>query len=161
MRTIAILVLIIPGLAHADPIAFELGPTVSPASCGLEADVTVPLATQIRFGVLAQASAMFDGVADINGQRMLAAGGELRYVGRGRDHLELGVAGGAATGTIVEPMFGSRSDTGEFAALRIAATREYAEGGLSLSVMPMVLMGFRGHDPIPTVIASLRWELPL
>jgi hypothetical protein len=138
----------------------EFGPTLSPATYGVELELAFPVMPNVRVGVLGGANQLYDGIRDlINGTQMYDAAGEIRYVNAGATHFDVGIVGGIMKGTLD----GMESDTGGFAALRISYTREYATTGVSFSVAPMVLFDFRGQgtDKNVGLMSSIRLELPI
>jgi hypothetical protein len=138
----------------------ELGPTLSPSSYGAELELTFPLLPNLRVGILGGANQLFDGIRDIvKNTQMYDAAGEIRYVGTGDTHFDVGLAGGIMRGTLDD----MSTDTGGFAALRFSYTKEYAHSAVSFSVAPMMLFDFRGQgdDRNFGVMTSLRVELPI
>jgi hypothetical protein len=141
----------------------EIGPTFSIASYGIEAEIAAPVSESWRVGLLGGASELTDGIRDLSaGTQLYHAALEVRHVGTGTTHFDFGLAGGLATGMIVDDLGGTR-DTGGFAAARVSVVHEYPSGGLSLSIVPMFLFDWRGQgdDRTPAVMGSLRWELPI
>jgi hypothetical protein len=148
-------------------ILLELGATASPSSIGGEVELAFPLARDLRLGGFFGANQLIEGVGDFDANTQLYdAGLELRYVGEGKIHLEVGFAAGIVHG-VVDTYVAENGqsvddgDTGGLTALRIGITRESPEGNLEFSVEPMILFELRGHDQTPSVMASLRWGLPL
>jgi hypothetical protein len=143
--------------ARTGQTLIELGPTVSPVSYGLEAEVAFPLMTPaLRLGAVGSASRLFNGgFNDQTTGSLFAVGAELRYVGRGTTHFDVGVMGGAAKA-------GTDDDIGGVVSVRLSLVREGEGSGVALSLAPTWLLGFRGNSPILTgALASLKWELPL
>ncbi len=138
----------------------EFGPTVSTATVGLEGEIAFPVTPSVRVGVLAGVSHMFDGFADeLSGRALYDAGLELRYVGRGTTHFDIGFAGGLATSTDDN----MEHDTGGFFALRLSAVREFERTAVSLSLTPMLLFDFAGQGDQSSfgLMGSLRIEIPI
>ena len=137
----------------------EFGPTLSPASYGMELELAFPVMPNLRVGALGGISHLYDGLRDdIAGTLMYDAALEVRYVGHGITHIDAGLAGGILSGTTMDGR-----DTGGFAALRLSYTKEYASSALSFSVAPMVLFDFRGqgNDKNLGLMSSVRLELPI
>jgi hypothetical protein len=137
----------------------EFGPTVSPSSYGMELELAFPVLPNLRVGALGGINHLYDGLRDdIAGTMMYDAALEVRYVGRGETHFDVGLAGGTITG-----YDGYESDTGGFAALRFSYVKEYASTAVSFSVAPMLLFDFRGqgNDKNFGLMTSLRLELPI
>ena len=90
---------------------------------------------------------------------ILVGGGEVRYVGSGRKHTDVGVFGGAST-TIGDP--NTHGMIAPFVGFRFQRVWERAESGLSLSINPVLAMTDTvGPKLYPAVWTSLRWELPI
>jgi hypothetical protein len=137
----------------------EFGPTLSPASYGMEVELAFPVLPNLRVGVLGGASQLYDYFRDDNkGTQMYDAALELRYVGAGTKHFDAGLAGGTITG-----FTGYTWDTGGFAALRLSYVTEYASSAVSFSVAPMLLFDFvgQGRDKNFGIVSSLRLDLPI
>jgi hypothetical protein len=63
---------------------------------------------------------------------------------------------------VYDPMYNVASRvTAGFAALRIAAVREYEHGGLELAIEPILMFDLANVAPTPGIMSSLRWEIPL
>jgi hypothetical protein len=145
----------------------EIGPTASPATIGGEIEIAFPLGRNLRLGGFFGANQLHDGIADFEPGTQLYDGGlELRYVGEGKVHLEVGFAGGFVHGIVDKYTDDSGqtiddTDTGGLTALRVGLARELSSGNFELAVEPMILFDLRGHDQIEAVMASLRWGLPL
>jgi hypothetical protein len=138
----------------------EFGPTLSPSSYGMELELAFPVMPNLRVGALGGVSHLYDGLRDdIAGTMMYDAALEVRYVGRGETHFDVGLAGGVINGDTG----GGDKDTGGFAALRFSYTKEYASSAVSFSVAPMLLFDFRGQgdDKNFGIMTSLRLELPI
>jgi hypothetical protein len=137
----------------------EFGPMVTPSSYGMELELAFPVLPNLRVGVLGGINHLYDGLRDdIAGTMMYDAALEVRYVGAGTTHFDVGLAGGTITG-----YDGYESDTGGFAALRFSYVKEYASTAISFSVAPMLLFDFRGQgdDKNFGIMTSLRLELPI
>jgi hypothetical protein len=138
----------------------ELGLTLSPASYGVEAEIALPVTPHARIGLVGGLGHLYDGLRDdIAGTPLYDAAGELRYVGSGETHFDVGIAGGVISGTAMD----TTRDTGGFAALRLSYVRELAATALSFSVAPMVLFEFRGqgNDLNLGAMASAKIGLPI
>ncbi|HEY1549286.1 MAG TPA: hypothetical protein VGG28_15780, partial [Kofleriaceae bacterium] len=136
---------------NADRTLLELGASLSTASFGLDGEVAFPLTPRVRFGVLLGLDYMWNGFADISeSDTLVHGGGELRYVGAGRNHVDLGIGGGAAHDT-------TYSGNGGFAVARIALTHEMGRESVSFALAPTVLFDFQGqYENSFSVFASLR-----
>ena len=142
----------------------EFGPTLSPATYGVELELAFPILPNLRAGVLGGANQLYDGVRDLaNGTQMYDAAGEIRYVGNGSTHFDVGLVGGIMRGSLEEFEGMVQSDTGGFAALRFSYVKEYAASAVMFSVAPMVLFDFvgQGHNKNAGLMTSLRLELPI
>jgi hypothetical protein len=136
---------------NADRTLLEIGASLSTASFGLDGEIAFPLTPKVRFGVLLGLDYMWDGFADINsGDTLVHGGGEIRYVGAGPNHVDLGVGGGIAHDT-------SYSNNGGFAMARIAFTHEMGRENVAFALAPMILFDFDGqYENNFTLFASLR-----
>jgi hypothetical protein len=138
----------------------ELGLTLSPASYGVEAELAFPVTPHVRVGVIGGLGHLYDGLRDdIAGTPLYDAAAEIRYVGTGDSHFDIGIAGGVISGTAMD----YSRDTGGFAALRFSYVRELPTTELSFSIAPMVLFDFRGqgNDQTLGVMASVKIGLPI
>ncbi len=150
-----------PDRANSNRMLVEIGASASPVSYGLEGEVLFPINPQWRAGVLGGVDQLFDGIDDVvfqtyAGQSMFHVGGELRYIGHGRTHFDVGVIAGA---TWVSQ---NSDEASGLAALRMSVTRDLAGSSVSLDLAPTVLVGL-GYEKviIPGAIVSLRWGLPI
>ena len=136
---------------NADRTLLELGASLSTASLGIDGELAFPLTQRVRFGVLLGLDYMWDGFADVSqGDTVVHGGGEIRYVGGGRNHVDLGVGGGVAHDT-------AYGGNGGFAMMRIAYTHEMGHQALSFAIAPTMLFDFLGqYENNFTVFASLR-----
>lgn len=131
---------------RADRSLLEIGPMVSPLSGGVEGEIALPVTPAVRLGLIGIANVLFQSPLDT----LLGAGLEVRRVGRGRHHFDVGGLAGAA---------GADGDWAGFVGARLSYTWEGPVSGLSLSLSPVVL--FADGAVVPGAWASLRWELPL
>ena len=134
---------------RADRTLFEIGPMLTPASFGLELGLAFPLGPQWRFAV--------NGIANIllfdDHSPLWGADVELRHIGLGTRHFDVGLGGGAAT---------AENDPVGFAALRLGMTWEGPSRGFNLSLVPtLVFTGSSGTPLVPAAFASARWELAI
>jgi hypothetical protein len=133
-----------------DRTLFEIGPMASPITFGAELGVATPIGEAYRvgaFGIL--------NLAPGDDNHILGGGGlELRHVGRGMHHFDIGPVVGVAG--LVDA---SNPDAIVFAGARLAFAWEGEHHGSSVSLVP-VLMG-TSEGLMPGVYASYRWELPL
>lgn len=133
----------------------ELGPTLSTATWGIEAELLWAVMPAIKVGATVGASTLYDGFAlEGAGTSMVDAGVELRHVGVGTTHLDVGVGVGVAHDS-------TDGDTGGFAAARIGIAHEYRTMGVSVGIAPMLLFGFPGLTSPVTVMGSLHVVLPI
>jgi hypothetical protein len=134
-------------VVRADRKLFELGAMLSPASIGVEALVMFPLAEQWRLGVMGTLEATAD---TVDPGPLVGGGLELRHVGRGRKHWDIGPIGGMAT---------VNDTTLAFGGLRIGRTWEHATSAMSLSLTPAFI---RVRDAVlPGAWITLRWLFPI
>jgi hypothetical protein len=153
---------IAPGLTQAMPAPFdgrprmdrtlaELGPMLSPVTVGVEAGLMMPLGESWRLG----GYGVFNRILTNTDEQWLAGfAGELRHVGRGTHHWDIGAIGGYAF--VVE----RTTDDAPFAGARIAYAWEGPNHGNSISLVPMIFVPEAGEAG-PGIYASYRWELPL
>jgi hypothetical protein len=140
---------------RARKMLIEIGPSLSNASYGLEAELAIPLTPSMRLGVVGGLNHMFESFAvEEPGDVLANAGLELRWVGAGVHHFDFGIAGGVAKDAY---------DTGGFGSLRFSYVREYERTGLSFSVEPLALFDFLGQSSSVAiaVMGSVRVEIPL
>jgi hypothetical protein len=130
--------------------AIEIGPLLSPVHVGIEAALLLPVSDRWRLGAMGTAGISLDGSVPIFAGLL-----ELRHVGSGRRHLDIGMLGGAAT---------AEGDTIAFVGARFDITWERANGrSTSIGIAPLLikLVNDWGDSPFPGVFASVRWRLPL
>lgn len=153
-----------PGLAITAPApvvdrardrVVEVGPMLSPATAGLEAEIALPIADHVRFGVMGGA-----GVTYVDPSVLYMGGAELTLVGHGSSHFNLGVIAGLSTAT--------RGDGDGFAGVRFARVWQGPVHGLELSITPALYTGRSTYAPdngqlvvSPGIWTSLRWEMPI
>jgi hypothetical protein len=140
---------------RAQKTLLEVGPSLSNASYGIEAELAIPVTPSMRLGVVAGINHMFESFAAEEPGDMLAnAGLELRWVGAGTRHFDFGIGGGVAKDSY---------DTGGYGSLRFSYVREYERTGLSFSVEPLALFDFLGQwsSVAIAVMGSVRVEIPL
>ncbi len=133
----------------------EIGPSISNASYGIEAELAFPITPSMRVGVVGGLNHMFESFAvEEPGDVLANAGLELRWVGAGTRHFDFGIAGGVAKDAY---------DTGGYGSLRFSYVREYDRTGLSFSVEPLALFDFLGQwsSVAIAVMGSVRVEIPL
>jgi hypothetical protein len=153
-----------PGIAIAEPAVaesgepirarstlVEVGPMLSPVSAGLEAEVTFAVGSRLRVGAMGFANMLL-----VDDHSPLFGGAlEVRRVGLGRRHFDVGVLGGAAT---------AESDPVLFLALRLNVVWERAASGLGVSLAPALFfapVSGGGTTVGPGAWASVRWALPV
>jgi hypothetical protein len=147
---------------RANRVLLEIGMTASPSTFGIEAEVAMPMSRHVRLGAFAGVNQLFDGIGDYEyGGELFDAGGELRYVGDGATHVDLGLAGGITHGLDVLGANDVAIDNAGLAAVRLGVAHEFDTGVGELAVEPMLLFDARGQDRIPSVMVSARWGLPL
>jgi hypothetical protein len=138
----------------------EIGPTLSPASYGVEAELAFPLLPNLRVGVLGGVNQLYDGIRDdLNGTQMYDAAGEIRYIGQGEAHFDIGLAGGIMRGRTDN----LDTDIGGFAAVRLSYSKEYAKTAVQFTVAPMVMFDFQGQgdEKALGIMTSLRLQVPI
>ena len=134
---------------HTDHALLGIGVQVSPVSAMAEVQISFPISPAYRFALLGGLGELtMDHDHDLIGMGAL----ELRHVGLGIQHFDLGMQAGVAVadepdGTIV------------FAGLPLRYTWDGPGGGLQLALVPVIATD--GHDTIPGAYATLGWELPL
>jgi hypothetical protein len=141
----------------AEPIAplrdrhlLELGAMVSPLTVGLEAELAWSVTPRWRFGMLAMIDALpFESHPS---SLLWGSGAEVRRVGSGVRHFDVGLIGGAAT---------AESDTVGFLSVRLGWVWERSNSGLGLSICPTLVFTGTSDAVLPAIWASLRWELPV
>jgi hypothetical protein len=159
-------VLAAPGLAtiasapesvvRANRIQLEIGPMLSPLTLGFESEATFPISEHLRAGAIASLGVVFTAEPAVG---IMIGGAEVRYVGAGRKHNDVGMFGGAAT-TIGD--MNTHGMITPFVGLRFQRVWERAESGLSLSINPVLaFVDSTSSKFYPAVWTSLRWELPI
>jgi hypothetical protein len=134
-----------------DRSLFEIGPMLSPVTIGVEAGLMVPVGSSFRVGGYGSMNRILTNT----GESYLAAfAGELRHVGSGRHHWDLGAVGGYAF------VADRTSDASPYLGARIAYAWEGANRGSSISLVPVVFVPDSGGAG-PGIYASYRWELPI
>ena len=130
--------------AHMDRTLVELGPMVSPLSYGAELGVMVPVSSAYRLGGNTAVNVLPGDANHILGVGEL----ELRHVGRGMHHFDVGpVVGGAE-------LLDHNEDAIVFAGARLGYAWERESSNTSVSFVPLVLTD--GKDVVPGIYASLR-----
>ena len=134
----------------ADRTLLEVGVTASPATYGIEAELAFPVVRSMRFGVHGSINKLYDGIGDMStDSSLVTAAGELRHVGEGATHLDVGLMGGIGHNTY---------DNGGLAALRLMYV---SASGVELSAAPTYLFSWRGHDATLAGFIAMRWKLAL
>ncbi len=126
----------------------EVGPLVTTGGFGAEAAVTFLFTRSTRIGVVGVAS---DNISDDVG-KFGGVGVEVRHVGEGKRHLDLGAEGGVADT--------HERGTTPWAALRLGVTWETAESAMTLALSP-ALINLDFARPSGAAWLSLRWLLPM
>ncbi len=140
------------GRVRMDRTLFEIGPMLSPLTAGVEAGVMAPIGGSWRIGGSGSINRI---LVDSGSEHFLAAfSGELRHVGRGSHHWDVGPVAGYAFA--VE----RTSDAAPYFGARIAYAWEGAGHGSSISLVPM-LFAPKSDEVVPGIYAAYRWELPL
>ena len=130
--------------ANMDRTLVEIGPMVSPLSYGAELGVTFPVGEAYRFGVGSAINVLPGDANHILGVAEL----ELRHVGRGLHHFDVGpVAGGAE-------LLDHNDSAIVFAGARLAYAWEHEGTNRSISLVPLFLTD--GKDYVPGIYASFR-----
>ncbi|MBV8758570.1 MAG: hypothetical protein JO257_14890 [Deltaproteobacteria bacterium] len=122
----------------------EIGPMVSPLTYGAELGLAFPVGDAYRLGVGSALNIIptdanhILGVADV----------ELRHVGRGVHHFDIGPIAGAA-------MLLDHSDNAlMFGGARFAYAWEHENTNRSISLVPLIMHS--GNDTVPGIYASFR-----
>jgi len=135
--------------AHQGDTLFEIGAMVTPLSAGPQAGISIPVSEAYRIaanGALTQS--WVDG-----GFSLVVASVEIRHVGRGRKHWDIGPEAGYAT---------AEGDPAVFAGLRVARTWEGPGAEVSLAFTPLALAPLDGTGAvIPGIFTTLKWQLAL
>lgn len=131
---------IVPSSRPSRP-QIEIGPMISPATVGIELEVTKPVSDRVRIGAMASANTFVAKPGELYG-----GAAEVRYV---QAAIDAGVFGGFAHGN---------GNTSPVIGLRLGHTWQGERYGAALSVCPLV--AFSGGLE-PGVWASLKWEIPL
>jgi hypothetical protein len=143
-------------VVRANRIQLEIGPMLSPLTLGFELEGTFPLSEHLRAGALASLGVVFTAEPAVG---IMIGGAEIRYVGTGRKHNDIGMFGGAAT------TIGDMSTHGmitPFVGVRLQRVWERAESGLSFSINPVLAFVDSPSSKVyPALWTSLRWELPI
>lgn len=135
--------------AHMNETLVEVGPMISPLSYGAEFGVTFPVGDAFRLGAAGGLSVLPGDANHILGDAEV----ELRHVGRGRHHFDVGpVAGGAE-------LLDHNDAAVVFAGARLAYAWERASSNTSVSLVPLITHS--GNDTFPGIYASLRWGFGL
>jgi hypothetical protein len=142
--------------ASAEPVRanrtlLEVGPMLTPVSTGIELGLAFPVAPRWRVAV--------GGIANVTfiyqPRPLLGALGEVRHVGLGRRHFDIGVGGGVAATDTTQPV--------AVATVRLGMTWEGPGHGVNISIVPALVMPL--NDPttqvVPGIFGSVRWELAL
>ncbi|HEU0032405.1 MAG TPA: hypothetical protein VFQ53_17355 [Kofleriaceae bacterium] len=131
---------------RANRVLFEVGPMLSPLTFGIEAELTFPISDHVRLGAIGIADITFvDETIPIFG-----AAAELRYVGSGSRHWDIGAIAGAAEGD---------GDAVGFGGVRLSRAWEGAHRGTAFSITPLLVSD--GAETFPGLYAALHWTLPL
>ena len=152
-----------PGVAAIAPAPIkrvrtlvELGPILTPLTIGGQAAVLFPLSPVWRLGASLSIHKTFDSHKTFDEGDVYVLGVaalELRHVGKGRKHWDLGTEVGYVTDTF-DPVI--------FVGFRIARTWELPRTALSLALTPLLGIALGGEMmPFPGIYSSLRWQVPL
>lgn len=134
-----------------DRTLIEVGPALSPVTVGVEASAMVPISPSWRVG----GTAMLDAVLANSTHDVLAVGlAELRHIGRGRHHWDVGPIAGYA----LVPMH--TSDSATVFGARIAYAWEGEHHGSSIAISPLLFM-VDTSNVLPGFYVSYHLELPL
>jgi hypothetical protein len=134
-----------------DRSLFEIGPALSPVTIGAEAGLMVPVGSAFRLGGTAMLHLI---MTDSSHDALAAFMGELRHVGRGRRHWDVGALAGYAFDVQ------RTSDSTPYVGARISYNWEGEHHGNSISLVPVIFVP-DSHSAGPGIYASYRWELPL
>jgi len=134
---------------RANRTLIELGPMVSPLTVGGELGFMAPVTPAYRIGAF--------GILDVmpwNSNHIVGGGGaEIRHVGSGTHHFDVGPLGGIAG------LLDAGSGGIVFAGARLSYVWEGASTSTSFSLVPVVFTD--GKDAAPGIYASLRLGIPL
>lgn len=134
---------------HMNQTLVEIGPMVSPLSYGAELGVSFPVGDAYRIGAAGGVNVVPTDANHILGDAAL----EVRHVGRGRHHFDIGpVLGGAE-------LLDHSDAAVVFGGVRLGYAWERTSSNTSLSFVPLVLHS--GNDTVPGIYASLRWGFAL
>jgi len=126
----------------ADHTLLEVGAMVSPIHAAVEAELAWPVAGVARLGL------MVGGGATFNGYALADVGAEIRTLGHGRSHFDLGAVAGIA-------LTNFKNSTITYVGPRLG----YTWGSISASLVPMY--GWADDSPGdhgPGLFATIRWE---
>jgi hypothetical protein len=123
---------------------------LSPFSAGLEIEVAFPVGERLRFGAIGAINSL---LWTDTPHGVFVGALELRRVGRGMAHNDLGLVAGAAWVTAESGV------TVPMAGVRLQRKWEMERSALSISLVPVV--AFLEGKPFPGLYSSLRWDLPI
>jgi hypothetical protein len=143
--------------AHESEMLVELGPIASPISGGVSAAIMFPVAPAWKLGVNGSYNKGFvDGGFSGGVDRYGTVSVELRHVGRGEAHWDLGPEVGG--------LFVSDTDRSTLVGFRVARTWELGTTALSLGITPLYLFHWDDvgeYTGLAGVASTLRWQVPL
>ena len=130
--------------AHMDHALVEIGPMVSPVSFGGELGISLPIRPSFRLGVDGLINMLAtDGYQSVGGAML-----EVRHVGRGTHHIDVGPVGGM--GEYLQ----HSSHAIVFLGARVGYAWERKYTNMSLSLVPLVMTD--SYWVVPAIYASLR-----
>ncbi|MCW5809358.1 MAG: hypothetical protein KIT31_43795, partial [Deltaproteobacteria bacterium] len=135
-------------VARADRTLLEIGPMLSPLSAGIEAELSFPLSERMRLGAIGALNSI---IVDTP-QAVLVGAVELRHVGRGMKHNDIGLVAGMVHVAGVDERI-------VVVGTRLQRKWELERSAVSISLVPLVSMTDRQW--IPGIYTSLRWDLPI
>jgi hypothetical protein len=136
---------------RSDRTLLEFGPMLTPMSAGIEFGAMFPLGDHWRAGANAIVNVLFDTVTP---SPVVGGNAELRHVGSGRRHFDVGIGAGLATVSNFDPV--------KLVTMRFGWVWEGPTHGLGVSISPvLVLTGDTSTPVVPAVYAALRWEVPI
>ena len=134
---------------HEHQALLGLAVQVSPVTAGAELSLSFPLSEAYRFAVIGGAGeAIWDSDHDV----VFMGAAEVRHVGLGVSHLDLGVQTGVAVAD-------ESNGTIAFLGLPLRYAFDGPSGELTVAFVP--LFATDGRELVPGAYATLGWELPL
>jgi hypothetical protein len=140
-------------VVRANRTLLEIGPMVSLLTGGLEGELAMPIGEQTRAGVIVGIDALYDTTRLMP---LYLGALELRHVGRGQKHTDIGLLGGLA---VID------NSSNPFVGVRLEHVWEGPAHGISFSINPVLAYvsgsAYVTGSVYPGIWTSLRWELPI